>query len=263
MRSSGPAQSSYRRVVDAGSYLARIGLDAAPRLDRGGLETLQRAHLTHVPFENLDVYYRRGVSTDPALSTAKIVGGGRGGWCFELNGSFASLLDELGFQVTRLGATVVLDGPTHGPQPSHASIRVELDRPYLVDVGFGDSFIRPLPLDRDGPHDGGIGDYDFQRNGKSITLRSREDAGWTDQYRFSMESVVPTDFDPSNRFLQTSPTTHFTTKPFATRLLEGGPDRVTLVHDRLKQRRNGRWTETPVSPEDWPKVLSEWFGMDP
>lgn len=249
--------------MDAAKYLSRIGLDAAPGLDREGLETLQRSHLTHVPFENLDVYYRRGVSTDPVRSTTKIVDGGRGGWCFELNGSFASLLDELGFQVTRLGATVVLDGSTDGPQPSHASIRVDLDRPYLVDVGFGDSFIRPLPLDEDGPHDGGTGHYDLHRDADSITLRFREDAGWADQYRFSTESVVPADFDPSNRFLQTSPTTHFTSKPFATRLLDGGPDRVTLVHDRIKLRRDDGWTETPVSSEDWPSVLSEWFGMDP
>ncbi len=249
--------------MDAARYLSRIGLNVAPRLDRGGLETLQRSHLTHVPFENLDVYYRRGVSTDPVRSTAKIVDEGRGGWCFELNGSFASLLDELGYRATRLGATVVLDGPTDGPQPSHASIRVDLDRPYLVDVGFGDSFIRPLPLDDDGPHDGGTGQYDFHRDVDSITLRFREEGGWAEQYRFSTESVVPTDFDPSNRFLQTSPTTHFTSKPFATRLIDGGPDRVTLVHDRLKLRRDGKWTETPVSPEDWPRVLREWFGMDP
>jgi N-hydroxyarylamine O-acetyltransferase len=249
--------------VDVARYLARIGLDAVPALDRQGLETLQRSHLTHVPFENLDVFHRRGVSTDPIRSTTKILDRGRGGWCFELNGSFASLLDGLGFLVTRLGATVVLDGPTSTPQPSHAAIRVELDRPYLVDVGFGDSFIRPLPLDEDGPHDGGTGQYDFVRNAGSVTLRFQEASGWADQYRFSGRSAAPGDFDPANRFLQTSPNTHFTRKPFATRLLDGGPDRVTLVHDRLKLRRSGAWSEEPVSPEDWPDVLNEWFGMDP
>lgn len=249
--------------MDTAKYLARIGLDAAPGLDYRGLEKLQRHHLTHVPFENLDVFHRRGVSTDPMHSTTKIVDGGRGGWCFELNGSFASLLDELGFRVTRLGATVVLDGPTSSPQPSHAATRVDLDRPYLVDVGFGDSFIRPLPLDENGPHDGGTGQYDFYRNADSITLRFQEVSGWADQYRFSEKSVTPAEFDPANRFLQTSPTTPFTSKPFATRLLDGGPDRVTLVHDRLKLRSNGAWTETPVSALDWSATLSEWFGMDP
>jgi N-hydroxyarylamine O-acetyltransferase len=249
--------------VDAARYLARIGLDVAPPLDRFGLETLQRAHLTRVPFENLHVFHRRGVSTDPERSMTKIVDQRRGGWCFELNGSFASLLATVGFEVTRLGATVLLDGPTAGPEPSHASIRVDLDRPYLVDVGFGDSFIRPLPLDDSGPHDGGSGDYSFRRDGELLVLRAFGDDGWADQYSFSMDPVVPADFDPSNEFLQTSTTTHFTAKPFATRLLDGGPNRVTLVHDRLKLRRDGRWTETPVPPEDWPRVLVDWFGMEP
>ena len=250
--------------MDLAAYLDRLRLDGAPPLDLAGLEVLQRAHLTHIPFENLHVFHRRGVSTDPESSIAKMVDGGRGGWCFELNGGFASLLGELGFEATRIGATVVLGGgPSSGPQPSHAAVRVDLDRPYLVDVGFGDSFIRPLPLDHAGPHDGGTGAYDFIRDGDWITLRAGEDGTWEDQYRFTLGPVVPSDFDPSNEYLQTSPTTHFTSKPFATRLLDGGPDRVTLVHDRLKLRRDGTWTETPVSEDDWPSVLAEWFDMEP
>lgn len=245
-------------------YLARIGLNDAPSIDRDGLEKLQRAHLTHIPFENLHVFHRRGVSTDPHQSITKIVDAARGGWCFELNGGFATLLSALGFTVTRLGATVLIGGgPGTGPQPSHATTRVDLGRPFLVDVGFGDSFIRPLPLDEDGPHDGGTGEYGFTRQDDVITLRFREAGDWVDQYRFSETPLVPTAFDAANEFLQTSPTTHFTGKPFATRLLDGGPDRVTLVHDRLKLRRNGDWTETPVATQDWPAVLAEWFSMEP
>ena len=249
--------------MDVASYLARIGLDAPPALDRSGLETLQRAHLTHIPFENLHVFHRRGVSTDPERSATKIIDGRRGGWCFELNGSFARLLEAIGFRVTLLGAIVVLDRPTRGPRPSHATIRVDLERPYLVDVGFGDSFVRPLPLDENGPHDGGCGEFSLARRGPLYTLRQLDDREWVDQYQFTMDPKVPADFEPSNQFLQTSPTTHFTTKPFDTRLLEGGPDRVTLVHDRLKLRRDGEWRETPVSPAEWPGVLRRWFAMDP
>lgn len=247
--------------IDVGRYLERIGFTGDIGIDLATLTALQRAHLTAVPFENLDVYHDIAVHTDLAWSVEKVVGRGRGGWCFEANGAFSALLDALGFSVARLGAAVLLDGPNE--TIDHLTLEVTLDEPYLVDVGFGDSFIRPLPLDDDGPHDGGTGQYDFHRDAGSITLRFRDDAGWVDQYKFSTKSVVATDFDPSNRFLQTSSTTHFTRKPFATRLLDGGPDRVTLVHDRLKLRRDGGWTETPVAPEDWPSTLSEWFGMDP
>ncbi|HEX9977836.1 MAG TPA: arylamine N-acetyltransferase [Acidimicrobiia bacterium] len=249
--------------MDAPAYLARIGLEAAPPLDHAGLETLQRSHLTHVPFENLDVYHRRGVSTDPDRAVTKIVEGRRGGWCFELNGAFASLLEALGFAVTRLGATVVLRQPTAGPQPSHAAIRVDLDHPYLVDVGFGDSFIRPLRLDEDGPQDGGTGRYQFRRDGGPITLSHLDGDRWADQYRFTLDPVTPADFDPSNEYLQTPLTTDFTRAPFVTRLLGGGPGRVTLLHDRLKTRSDGVWSEQPVTPTEWPALLAHWFGMEP
>ena len=249
--------------VDVDAYLTRIGLDAAPPVDRAGLETLQRSHLTHVPFENLDVYHQRGVSTDPNRAITKIVERRRGGWCFELNGAFASLLETLGFAVTRLGATVVLRRPTVGPQPSHATIRVDLDHPYLVDVGFGDSFIRPLRLDHAGPQDGGTGVFRLEHDSGLIILSHLDGEAWVDQYRFTLAPVTPDDFDPSNEYLQTPLTSDFTRAPFATRLLDCGPGRVTLVHDRLKTRADGVWNEQPVTPTEWPAILATWFGLEP
>ena len=249
--------------MDLDRYLVRIGLDSPPPLDIGGLEALQRAHLTRVPFENLHVFHHRGVRTGADWSIPKIVDEGRGGWCFELNGAFAVLLEAIGFEVTLLGATVLLDGSSPGPAPDHATIRVDLDRPYLVDVGFGNSFILPLPLDNDGPHDGGPHRYRFSREDEQTTLQMETGDAWVPQYRFSMSPVTSADFDPSNHHLQTAPGVGFQKAPFATRLLEGGPDRVTLVHDLLKIRRGGDWVETRVTDDEWAEVLREWFGMDP
>ncbi len=248
--------------MDVAAYLDRIGLDGPPPIDVGGLETLQRAHLTHVPFENLDVFHHRGVSTDPDRSIHKIVAGRRGGWCFELNGGFAALLEALGFATTLLGATVSTTSDK-SPTPDHATIRVELDHPYLVDVGFGDSFIRPLRLDLEGPQDGGTGEFDLVRNGATITLRALDAGGPHPEYRFTLEPATAVTFEPSNRHLQDSPDTLFTAKPFATRLVDGGPDRVTLLRDRLKLRSGGVWTEIPVTLGEWPQVLAQWFGMQP
>ena len=102
-------------------YLERIGFDGPIRHDVTTVEALQRAHLTAVPFENLDVYHRRGVATGIDWSVPKIVERGRGGWCYELNGAFSALLESLGFTVTRLGATVLLDDSTNpsGTDPDH------------------------------------------------------------------------------------------------------------------------------------------------
>jgi N-hydroxyarylamine O-acetyltransferase len=246
-------------VPDTTAYLDRIGFDGEPAIDRATLEALQRAHLTAVPFENLDVFYRRGVTTGIDRSIPKIVERGRGGWCYELNGAFAALLEDLGFAVTRLGATVLLDGRIDAG-PDHLALRVDLDRPYLVDVGFGDSFIRPLPLDEPGPHDGGTAAFGFEAGEVTTMVEVTED-GPSPQYRFGDAPHSTADFDPASRRLQNATGLGWTKHPFATRLLEGGPDRVTLLHDRLKIRRAGSWTEEPIGVDEFPGLLYRWFGI--
>lgn len=245
--------------MDTERYLARIGLASPPSTDLEGLEILQRAHLTAVPFENLHIYQRKPVRTAVDWSIPKIVDEGRGGWCFELNGAFAALLADLGFSARRLAATVLYGNPS--PIPTHLTIEVILDSPYLVDVGFGDSFIRPLPLDSTGPHDGGTGEYGFTVDGGITTLISDDDGETTEHYRFDRTPRALADFEEASVYLQTQPGLQWTESPFATRLLDGGPDRVTLLHDRIKFRRNGSWTEEPVPEEDWTARLQEWFGI--
>lgn len=249
--------------VDTDAYLKRLGVTGPIEPDLDNLELLQRSHLTMVPFENLDVYARRHVRTDDTWTLAKVVDRRRGGWCFELNGAFASLLTELGYEVRRLAATVLMGGG-NAPMPTHLTIEVSLERPYLVDVGFGDSFIRPLPLDDEGTHDGGTGDYGFLTEGGETTLVARDEDGNTvPQYRFDRIPLAPSDFEAASVYLQTTPGLQWTQSRFATRLLEGGPDRVTLLTDRIKFRRDGVWEEHPVDPENWDRLLYDWFRLTP
>jgi N-hydroxyarylamine O-acetyltransferase len=248
--------------VDVSAYLARIGLAGPFEPDLANLERLQRAHLTAVPFENLDVYHRRGVRTGLDHSVPKVVERWRGGWCYELNGAFGALLAELGYEVIRHGAFVLFD--FESPEPDHLALEVRLGRPYLVDVGFGDSFIRPLPLDDPGPHDGGTGDYAFEFGGGETTLLEvGPDGERRPLYRFGPEPFDLADFECASHHLETDPFLRWTQVPFATRLVEGGPDRVTLLADRLKLRRAGEWTERPVTAERWAGELMAWFGMTP
>lgn len=243
--------------VDA--YLARIGFSDPIGHDPATLEALQRAHLTAVPFENLDVYHRTGVRTEVAWSIDKIVDRGRGGWCFELNGAFSTLLRALGFDVTRIAATV-LDGETPAPTPDHLTVRVDLDRPYLVDAGFGASGPnRPLPLDAPGPHDGGFTEFRFAGIGTDRILeRLRSDGSWTAEYQFGLDGRKMSFFEPASQRLQQGPG-HFTDAPFATRLLDGGPDRVSLIPGRLTIRRRGAVEHTDVDPAAWNAALRDWF----
>jgi N-hydroxyarylamine O-acetyltransferase len=136
--------------VDVDAYLARIGYTGAREPGERVLAELHRAHMLAVPFENLDIHLGVENVLDPEHVFDKIVTRRRGGWCYELNGLFALLLEALGFEVTRYSAAVVVSEPT--PDFVHLTLRVDLDRPWLADVGFGASFTRPLRPRRRRPH---------------------------------------------------------------------------------------------------------------
>jgi len=255
------------RPSDVEHYLARLGLQpGAVRADLAGLATLQRAHLTHVPFENLDIVFQGGVLHDRAAAFAKIVHAHRGGWCFELNGAFGWLLEALGFRVSLLGAAVLLDGPSTVLE--HLALEVsggvEGIEPHFVDVGFGDSTVGPLALNRAGPQDGGNATYEFFGSPQGTTLSRLVDGVPEARLRFKRVAHDFDDFAPVADSMQVDPDRHWRTKPFATRLVDiVSTDRVTLTADRLKiMRDDGSVDERPVPRDEWDGVLGDWFGME-
>lgn len=245
-------------MIDVDDYLARIGLDAVPDASLDSLTMLQRTHLSTVPFEALDVFDRVPVSTDLAHSLDKIVYRNRGGWCFENNGAFSALLRALGFDVALLGAAVLLDGPS--TVVDHLTLEVTIDgTPYLVDVGFGDSFATPLELNTAGPQDGHTGTFEFIPSSQGLTLTRHDDEGIpVPQYRFKRTVRRLDEFQPASDLLWSDTSLHWSQKPFATRLIHGGPERITLLKDRLKHPDG---TETPVAKADWNNVLAKHFNI--
>jgi N-hydroxyarylamine O-acetyltransferase len=252
-------------------YLARLGFTATPRVDLDTLQALQLAHLRSVPFENLDVYRGVDVTVDPRDALTKILDHNRGGWCFELNGAFALLLEALGFDVIRLGAAVLLGGPAR--VIDHLCLEVTLDEPYLVDVGFGDGFVLPIRLNRSGPQDGGIDRFELLSSPEGTTLTREIDGTPAPQYRFKRVVHTLADFAPASRRLQDDKSLVWHTRAFATRLVaEAAPsrrgefERVTLVGNQLKRQYRTRAitpsVETDVGDEAWPSTLAEHFGIE-
>ncbi len=128
-------------------YLQRIGFADKPRADLATLRTLHRLHVLSIPYENLDVMLGRGASRDPEVIYDKLVSGGRGGWCYEMNGLFAWALEAIGFRITRLAAGVDREQRGDGHIGNHLALCVHLDEgDYLADVGFGDGALLPVPL---------------------------------------------------------------------------------------------------------------------
>ena len=251
-------------VLDVEAYLDRISFEGPITTDLATLEALMRAHLSTVPFENLDVYNGVEVGTDIGWSIPKVVERRRGGWCFELNGAFGHLLERLGFRVSRLGAAVLLGGPA--TLIDHLTLEVTLERPYLVDVGFGDSFCRPLALNQRGPQDGGSGRFELMGSAQGTTLvrYGPDDEGVEvpkPQYRFKRVSLGLDDFAAASHRLCTTPSLPWHQRAFATRYLDGGPDRVTLMGNGLKLEQGGEVERRPIADEAWVDALEEWFGF--
>ena len=135
-------------VFSLDSYFERINYRGSTEASEGTLRDIHTAHTLNVPFENLDVFYRRPILLDGVSLHRKIVKERRGGYCFEMNGIFSLVLQEMGFKVTNLLARVAVDG-IHYTTKTHQAILVETGgNTWLADVGFGnDGIIAPLILE--------------------------------------------------------------------------------------------------------------------
>jgi N-hydroxyarylamine O-acetyltransferase len=132
--------------MDIEAYLTRIGLTKPVAPTAAALRGLQERHLLTVPFENLSVHLPERIELNEDALVDKIVRRGRGGFCYELNGAFAALLRELGFEVSLLPARVYRRDGRLGAPFDHLALRVELDEPWLADVGFGRLARHPLRM---------------------------------------------------------------------------------------------------------------------
>ncbi len=121
------------------AYLNRVGITVQAVSDAAGLRSLHRAHQLTVPFENLSIHLGEPVSLDERDLIGKIVRRRRGGFCYELNGAFALLLEALGARVSRVAARVYGEAGL-GPPFDHLALIVrpgDGSGPWLADVGFG------------------------------------------------------------------------------------------------------------------------------
>lgn len=132
---------------DLGAYLRRLSYNGPREPSLAVLGAIVGAHAAAIPYENINVLLKRGVQLDLASLQHKMVGGKRGGYCFEQNTLLEAGLNALGFAVTPLVARVVRghSNPVEVGR-NHKILRVELpEGPYLADVGFG-SLTPTVPL---------------------------------------------------------------------------------------------------------------------
>jgi N-hydroxyarylamine O-acetyltransferase len=229
------------------AYLRRIDVTPPVTADKAGLRLLHRAHLLAVPFENLSIHLSEPVSLADDDLAGKIVRGGRGGFCYELNGLFALLLEALGAQVTRLSARVY-GGGQFSPPFDHLALAVRLpdgSGPWLADVGFGSHSTYPLLLDSrdEQPDPGGRFQLADAPGGDVDVL-----AGGEPQYRMEMRDRDLADFVPTCWWQQTSPESHFTQGTICSRLTEDG--RISISGRTLIRTSGGARSEEKLAGDD-------------
>ena len=244
-------------------YLRRIGIEGGPNLSVDFLDRLQRTHIRHVPFEALDIIpLRRPFSLEPEAMYAKIVTNRRGGFCFELNGLLAVMLERIGFGVDRKAAHFIDDPDGVGDLFDHMPLLVTVPgdgSQWLVDVAAGrqtsDGIVPLDAVSDDGRYrtgfDGELWHYEMRN----------PDGTWRPTIAWMPETYPLTQFEARSHVLQTDPESPFMPGAICTLMTDTG--RVTLSKSTLIETKHGRRTEHEIRDLAGIRdVLSRRFGID-
>ena len=249
-------------VLDLDAYLARIGLRERPDLPQ-----LHRAHVTAIPFENLDP--RRGIPVSLELEDIeqKVVSNRRGGYCFEQNLLLKAALEALGADVDIFLARVRVGRP--GPRPrTHLLLGVQANgTTWHADVGFGHGTLRePIPFGAGGDYEQAGWRHRVVKDGPELVLQSLDQSGeWVDLYGFVPEPVPLIDVITSNWYTCTYPRSPFVTglivsvqRPDGAReSLSNWSGELTLTEETPESA-----TITEVEADAVPDLVANRFGLE-
>jgi N-hydroxyarylamine O-acetyltransferase len=249
-------------AFELSSYLDRLGL----RSEESSLAAVHRAHATTILFENFDPSTGLPVVLDVDSLADKMVGRGRGGYCFEHNILLKAALERLRLGPVDLMLARVRIGGTGDDRPlDHLLLRVhEGGRSWLADVGFGGGgLLDPVPFEVGVETDQSGWLYRLVEDGPELVLQVFQDGAWSDMYGFIPVPVPVIDVEVSNWYTATHPTSSFVTGLFVGRR---SPERCLslFVFEQavLVERPVGGASEvTEVAPTDVPDLLAERFGI--
>lgn len=215
---------SAPRLKNLQLYLQRLGFDSTPPATLETLRQLQLRHTGVFPFENLATITGAPVLIDLPSIEEKILLGGRGGYCYELNHLFFALLLELGFDARPISGRVVMNQPegswtarTH--RLSQVTIGAER---YITDVGFGGMVpTAPLLLDSEAeqatPHE----PCRLEQRADGYMLRANVAGEWRPMYLFDLQRQEDIDYAVGNWYVSTHPDSPFTQRLMVARTGDG------------------------------------------
>ena len=250
--------------MDVKKYLERIGLELPDPVEPNSelLRKIHYAHCTTVPYENLDMIRGIPATLEEADLYRKIVEEGRGGVCFELNGSLGNLLRALGYKVTDFAARY-LRGESTVPMRRHRVLKVEAtDGVWLCDVGVGEVCQRePVAM---------VEGLEQHQYGETYKLEKEDFFGWVlwdchngawrRFYSFTEEPQLTADFVAVNYFCEAHPTSPFNkVEMFSLKTEEG---RKTLDGHVYKEFKKDQVLVKELTDEEMPWAYAQ-FGLRP
>lgn len=251
-------QFILHKAMDINLYLQRINYNGSLAPNFETLCWLHRSHLLAIPYENLDIHLNRRIELNEAAFFNKLVLQKRGGWCFEMNGLFAWVLRELNFDVRLLAGSVRQEIQAETTD-DHLVLLLQLERPYLVDVGFGDGFLEPLPLQE--------GEY---RQASLTFALTKERERWVfhnhryggaERYDFTLAPYQLEQFAAKCYELQTSPSSGFVRTTVCQRFTPEGI--VVLRGAVFKEINESGVTERIIeTATDYRQTLADYFALD-
>ena len=232
--------------MDLAAYFARIGYGGPATATLDTLRALQALHPAAIPFEDLDPFLGRPVPLDLAALERKLIGARRGGYCFEQNMIFSTVLRRLGFAVADLAGRVVWGRDPDDPAAprTHRLMSVAVDgATWLADVGFGGYLIdAPLRLEAGLAQTTPTGRWRLTEAEGRWTLEAGVQDEWRPAYRFTHEAQAAIDYELANWYTATHPHSRFRNNLLLERLTPAW--RATLFNRQLTHRYPDGRTET-------------------
>jgi N-hydroxyarylamine O-acetyltransferase len=247
--------------VDRIKYLERIDYAGAIEVTDDVLTKLHKKHVYQIPFENVDIHYKRVFDLNIERVYKKVINDVRGGFCYELNLLFNWLLTEIGFASRIIASRIFNEDGTLGPELDHMSVYVKTEKEFLVDVGYGDLFVTPIEINSGVQYDGrNYFRVDKWNQQEYLISMSPDGVDYSRRYIFSLDVIKAEDFDTICLDKQTNPNSYFVKNVICTK--PTGTGRVTIFNDKLIEKKGELRIETSIQTGDnLLRCLKDRFGV--
>ncbi|QGK74677.1 arylamine N-acetyltransferase [Flavobacterium sp. SLB02] len=246
---------------DLQKFLKRINFQGEIKLNLDGIKKLMQSQIFSVPFENIDVQAGKVISLIGDDIVTQIVDKNRGGYCYQINGIFSLMLQEIGVPHYYIAVRPLVN-PGQNARTHLAIIATIENEEYLIDLGFGGNSIRePLKLSEIGT--------EIQQGYDTFTLvKTEEDEyllqiliekEWSNLYSFDVTPQRWIDFKPANHYNYSHPDSTFTQKLIV--VLQNPLGKKILLKNAIKSVTNGVTEIIPFEDNQLNTTLETEFNL--